>query len=817
MENSNQKKFIDASLNELLRKIVSRNVVLFLGSGFSASAHGLSSKEMPIAAALAQRIGDLNNFDADNDLRYASSRYLTKGGDKTKLIKMLRETFTVKAVEESHKAIASAPWRRVYTTNYDLCYERAAEQIGKLVETVDLSTRPSDLQANSNVCIHLNGSIKNLSIDALDSDFKLTHSSYLSPDSFLNSAWFYSFKRDLEFSSAIVFVGYSMYDIEVQKILYENPEYISKTFFITSSLESEKSKFILEQFGSILPIGAAAFSEAVAKESDNFEVEPEELILSSLWEYRFIENDINIRDSDVDAFLTHGVISDQLIDAAVMGTGGAPLLILRDELDRAQEFLKAKGNIAITAEFGNGKSIFTRVLRTLLTLEGMRVFTAEQADFRQHDDLEKIVSKGVRGFLIIDSYEQNLPLLRHYAELNPINLQIIICARAGIHERNRDYLSSINLKINEISIDDMSFEEASRFVDIIDNIGFWRDKVSLSKEAKISIVKIDNYGQISLNLLSLLSSPHIVSRVRELMSYLLSVNDYRDTVFAVALLSAIDMPLNSSLISEIALNSKIYSNDFRDNENFRQLFHMKGTRIISKSSIFSVFLISQHFPSSYIVDQLLKIVSHADNKFGEITQIQKNLLRFSVVERLLPEKQRMQNLIRYYENLKREVLWLKNDPQFWLQYGMAQLTYKNYDKAQLYFDQAYALARKKINYNTDYIDTQQARLFLLKAGSTLEIGESFKLFSDAHEILMKIPDDYHKFRQVQSYREIFDRRFLAFSKNNKTHFERACRIMLQKMNEAIQDRWTIGRPRFIEHTIAILQRILDEINEKKRK
>jgi len=216
---------ITDNLERAFSKISSGNAILFLGSGFSASAIGLAGEEMPVAEELAKRIGDMQGFDAEKDLRYASSRYLEEGGSKPGLIKMLRETFTIKAVKEHHKSIASAPWRKVYTTNYDSCYERAAEQVGKSICSVDITEKPSNFNRESNVCVHLNGSLKSLNSESLESGFKLTTSSYLSPESFLKSYWAYPFKRDLELSSAIIFVGYSMYDIEIQKILHENPEY----------------------------------------------------------------------------------------------------------------------------------------------------------------------------------------------------------------------------------------------------------------------------------------------------------------------------------------------------------------------------------------------------------------------------------------------------------------------------------------------------------------------------------------------------------------------------------------------------------------
>lgn len=51
-----------------------------------------------------------------------------------------------------------------------------------------------------------------------------------------------------------------MYDIEIQKLLFQNSTFFEKTFFITrSSKPGRKKKFFLEKFGQIVPIGTEGF------------------------------------------------------------------------------------------------------------------------------------------------------------------------------------------------------------------------------------------------------------------------------------------------------------------------------------------------------------------------------------------------------------------------------------------------------------------------------------------------------------------------------------------------------------------------------
>ena len=59
MLNITDKKSDSATIDNILKKINQGNAILFLGSGFSASAHDLNEETMPTAGALARKISGL--------------------------------------------------------------------------------------------------------------------------------------------------------------------------------------------------------------------------------------------------------------------------------------------------------------------------------------------------------------------------------------------------------------------------------------------------------------------------------------------------------------------------------------------------------------------------------------------------------------------------------------------------------------------------------------------------------------------------------------------------------------------------------------
>lgn len=475
-----------------------------------------------------------------------------------------------------------------------------------------------------------------------------------------------------------------------------------------------------------------------------------------------------------------GIFSEQII----------PYLINRDQLDEALKLLKNNNNVIIVSELGNGKSILLKNLATLLTNNGIPsyILTDEEGDYLK--DLDHLSKLDKNVTVIVDDYIKHFNIVEHYQKIKPSNINLLISSRSAEHERNKQNLVSLNFELSEINIDIISQNEIDFLISIIDNIGLWGEKASWNNDRKREYITKRNHSQISLILLDLFNAPYIVNKVSSVTRNLFVNESYKDTTFSIALIETIGIRAKSSLISELAMNDVIYSTSLVSNKYFRELFKYERNEVKSKSSVFSLSLINNYFSATYIVKQLLKVVRHL-NPDGINTKeeqiIFKTLLRFSFVERLLPEKNKKNNLHKYYSELKVVVPWLKKNPHFWVQFGMSCLPYKDYKKAQDYFEQAYSFAKNKTDYHTENIDTQQSRLFLLQAIDENDPIESFILFDKANTLLNSLNNNVYKFRQVIKYRDYYSIKFKILRNKEKVLFEHACKEMLQSVHKAESD------------------------------
>jgi len=460
------------SLESFISRISTGKAVLFTGAGFSLNTKNLEDKEPPLAKDLANKIALLGGMEPSDNLMYASDYYLTYK-DKAELLKLLKNNFVLNEVSENHVSICSVPWKRSYTTNYDNAIELSNRKNGKNIESLSTDDDPNDYIHISDICLHINGRIENSTINDLDSNIKLSNSSYISADCFIGSNWFYHFKRDLESCTALVFVGYSLYDLDIQKFLFNNPSIKDRTYFITREDASHEETYFLGKFGHVLSIGVDGFADLVRENRlDNLDMTDQEYT-ESLVKYENSSDQIDIRDAEVERFILHGDIKQSHIDRAFSINQSTPYLINRSSVQEVCDLIKAGNNVSVVSELGNGKSIFLKNIVANLTKNGIDVFVLEDDEGDYLKDLDTLNSLSKRTVIAVDDYDKYVGLIRHFDAVKPQNINLIITSRTSEHERHRQEFSLFEGKFLEVSVDLLKKDEVQYFVNIIDNIGLW--------------------------------------------------------------------------------------------------------------------------------------------------------------------------------------------------------------------------------------------------------------------------------------------------------------------------------------------------------
>ena len=269
----------------------------------------------------------------------------------------------------------------------------------------------------------------------------------------------------------------------------------------------------------------------------------------------------------------------------------------------------------------------------------------------------------------------------------------------------------------------------------------------------------DCNSQLSSILMTLFQSPQIASRFHAILQRLNDKRDYYEVLLSVVVVAAIQNVPTTNLMLDIWGNIVLES-QFKRNDAIREMFDFQAGEIRLRSATAAQFILRNVADANLTVNTLI-VMSKAFDRAGKYSDahrvLLRNLMRYSTLQSLLPEKHRRAATIRYYEGVK-NLYGCRKNPQFWLQYAIACLTLGELDRAERYFKTAYSFAAAR-GYDTYQIDNHFARFLLRRA---IELGNPdtcMVSFRRARNIIERqIKDDrlHYPYRVAKAYHDFYD-------------------------------------------------------------
>lgn len=778
--------------------------IIFFGAGFSFGLKSAFGKDLPTGSGLAHLLCEEINVNPISDLKKATKRYL-KNKSSENLIDLLKDHFIVNHVDDKYKKIASIPWKSVYTTNYDNSFEIAGQLIGKRYESFDADTHPKGKVLKDSV-IHINGYINNLNEIKLDTSFKLTTPSYLT-EQFRTSVWAEVFRRDIQAANAIFFVGYSMYDIDIQEILFAESNLKEKIFFIDREnlTEEEIEDLDISDFGKVLSIGIEKFANDFDDIDDLAIFNNDELIISSFEKINIDPNNIpKVKDTDIFNLLINGDLKDDLLINEITNNENN-YVISREQENIAFGDLKENKNLIIYGDLSNGKTVTAKIIAFKLLKEGYSVFVLN--DFYLKDivfnEVDEILRKFEKTIFIVENYTANMDVVSHINISRNLNTKMLLISRTFEHEK---YIDDIlfNKKQLDVSetfeepLDKISDNDVEKFINYFNRYGLWGEKSSFSNIQKRNYIKNKANNEIHGILLGILESPAVKIKIDLLFKEMISSEIILKNILAILCLNISNISkVTHHLVSAMTNDSNIFSSKFREKSIFYQLVNENNDGFIPKSSILSEYIL-ENFPNPEILVNNLIILcknihSKSFSRNDTYMQIYKDLASFRYAQKILPKRNKRESLINFYEGL-REIDQERRNPHFWLQYAIARLSFSDKDNlskdnlsyVRHHLETALGLAKSIPNYWTDDIDTQYARyhIELAKTYTIDEVDLAFNSFIQACELIIRIHKGGRYKKEIVRPITFFDKFYQKFSESfnddQKNKLEAYCNN-IQKM------------------------------------
>lgn len=740
-------------LEQAIKYAIDGDALLFLGAGFSVGAKSKNGDDLLTGRSLAKYLyKEINDETDDDQLNFASEAFQDEYGQE-KLLDIIKDMFIVSQVSDLHVEVAKVPWKSIYTTNYDDIIEYAHDKLGKNISSITPKQDKSSFTSTTPSCLHINGYAKNATVDDLGSDLKLTNTSYLSA-AFADSNWGFLFRQAIEFAKVIIFIGYSMYDIDIQRILANTPSNKDKTIFIdeVGLTEKQLNRSIQNKFGEIYPIGLQGFIDQYLRISDGYVPVDRSQQYFYLEEIKPSQNNADIRDDDLFDLLFKGEFKDHLISQSLFSNLDSSYFVHRDKHDVfVNALLAGEKNFVIHSDMANGKSAFMRGIGLDVLRKGYRVFWMDKEVGDFHDDYENLLTVDEPTVLIIENILRHNETIKYLSMKKNPNLVIVGSCKSVFYDTNNHFIDEMFLSNQhfEIDLNVLSQPELTKFSDLFDIYKFWGERENLSRQRKINYLAENCNSALSSILLEIIKSPDIHSRFSGLFKLLHRDDEASNIVITASVLTMLGYEVSDYLILELSGNNSIYKSKFKTNESVRELIDIRDGKNLPKSSVLAKFALTNHSDAKSLIDTIIMITKNAHNKseldgLGSIFfEIYKSLVNYGVLQSMLPERGKRDALIRFYENTKN--LSSANHPHFWLQYAIARLAYGESEdlvKAKLYLDTAYSKAmnleeKRGFPYHKNHMDNVKAR-YLMKHGISSNSRDVFMMnFKEAHVILLR--------------------------------------------------------------------------------
>ena len=760
-------------LEEALELGLNGHAVLFAGSGFSRGATNSSGQPLKSAYELANHLALLAGLPEGTSLDDAAEEFVNLNGEES-LVGELKTEFTVNEITSAHRQIAEIPWRRIYTTNYDNVLEKAYSDLNRNLKPVTLREEArlrGGNRASETLCVHLNGFIELTTRETIGSELKLTDTSYLTA-SVSESPWATMFRQDLDLARAVFFVGYSLADLDIRRLLFDSPQLKQKCFFVIGSQAEEATKRRVSRFGTIVPIETSEFADSLLEKSNNYSPQDSEVHIGYSIK-KFTRPDMQSAFSDQSIFdlLLLGHLKTDLVWESLHE--GNRYFLERPATQKVLESLGSGSRVAVIhSELGNGKTHFLEGIKSRALERGCEVYTVSVRSGDVFRELDQILNSGDKALVFIDDYPDWMDIIEHFSLNAKSNTSLVLSARSAVHDLMIDNLCKlVGPDIIEYSADLLTDEELAWVIDFFDQYGLWGEKAAWSKQRKLRYLSRDCRSQFSSVLMRLFESPQIASRFNRVLERLNSKRDYYEVLLSIMILAVVQRTSTINLMIDI-WGTTIMESQFKKNEAVREFFDFQAGEVRLRSATAAQFILKHVADVNLTIDTLVLMAKAMDQagKYSEMHRLLlRDLMRFSTLQNLLPERQRRPATIRYYEGIK-NLFDCRRNPQFWLQYAIACLTLGELDRAGKYFDTAYSFASSG-NFRTFQIDNHYARFLLVRA---VEIGDSAKCmdsFRRARQIVENQIKDgrmHYPYRVARSYRAFYE----AFeSKLNRTRLE----------------------------------------------
>ena len=510
-------------------------------------------------------------------------------------------------------------------------------------------------------------------------------------NAFVNTIWSTMLRNDLQAAKSIFFVGYSLYDIDVSRILFNPSVIFGKTHFIDRGDIDPVLETKLSKFGRVHSIGVEGFARILTEERTNW-VRPDLVEQYENWK-PILPTTTHKKTSDEDVYklVLQGLVDDGLLLAQSDRPNEVTYTAVRECEAASFKHLAQPNAVAlIVGAFSNGKTVTVQSLALQLAASGRDVFVLGRPTESASNELQRLCRRNRDFVIVVENYSRNLTLVETFCRYAREGCGLLLSEKAEIHELRAPALmdKTANRPLVVYELDMLDNTELQRISGLLDLRGLWGERAGLSELQRLAYLREECGRQLHAMLIDVIKSPHIRARLADIIAHFGSIDGGMRMLMALCLLQTIGEQPRIDVASDLlGLKYDAYRRLMGDSV-VRQILNVESGVALFRSTVIASAVLSGIENAKTVTEVVVDCVKEghrsrkADRYLGRIAT---ELTRFANLERILPMNGKRVALQNFYEELK-SVPSIRGDPLFWLQYAMARLSLGDLDLARRYFE-----------------------------------------------------------------------------------------------------------------------------------
>jgi tetratricopeptide (TPR) repeat protein len=715
------------TVEEILHRIAGGGAICFVGAGFSTDAVDPYGVPLPSTQQLEKEVCELISVPRDEG--GSLSDLADYCGSKPELAPKLRlhlvKRLTSAKPTSQQKKLLQAPWRAVFTTNFDDVAEQCIQQ--NVLQIIKPQSDASTIIPGRTPLYYLHGRARDLVETDVDPLLVISETNYLELRN-RNKPLHSAFLNELHCATQVVFVGYSLRDTEITSRIFEVSESLKlKSIVICHPYDSDVAQARLKKYGAVRPIGLAGF---VQQFPETFEARSDKQRLANL---TFVDHakklsaSAGLERDDVDHLILSGTFSYSHF--ALQKAEGSAVRPYCVERTRAIEGLfksigQGTNKFIVSADIGNGKTTFLDQVAYHANDRAYDVFRVKNSLTETFKELEFLVTRQALQLFIIDDLPRHREAVRFLSKRLP-KLGVLICGDRNVIQGDYeiDLADTLGGEYSRIDVDDLDESELKQWDNILERWGLWGGQFDVADEKRMEFLRKDCSSEVRSIVVSMFKTSRLASKINEIVNFFCKTNPIHRRAFVGMLIASLcqDHIEWSQIVDWLNIDEALLRRDLEKSAISNFVTGGRNWHQLSSAQLAHHIFSTSDIGDDVLVDVYTTIVRETayasrDPRSGvDANQNLKELMKYRFLTKIFSRSKDSVAPIRAVYQRLSDAPKLRSNDQFWLQYAMSSIDLGKLDEAESYIDQALKIASGKGAYYSDHqILDQRARLYFLK-------------------------------------------------------------------------------------------------------